>query len=91
MNQRKSATSLRTAGPWAGSVATAAGVRPELSHLCERLETTVEAIEPAAGMQELRGGKLLGEARRRLKQVRERHMLPLVRLTRRLLAGDTHT
>ena len=61
---------------------------PELSHLCERLDAAVEAIQHAAGTQELRGGKLLGEARRRLDQVREKHMLPLVRLTRRLFAGD---
>lgn len=69
----------------------ALGLSPELSHLCERLDGTVEAIQQAAGTQVLRGGKLLGEARRRLDQVRERHMLPLVRLTRRLFAGDTRT
>ena len=62
---------------------------PELSHLCERLDATVDAIQHAAGMQELRGGKLLGDARRRLDQVREKHMLPLARLTRRLFAGET--
>jgi hypothetical protein len=62
---------------------------PELSHLCERLDATVEAIEDAAGKQQLRGGKLIGEARRRLDQIREQHMLPLVRLTRRLFSGET--
>jgi hypothetical protein len=65
------------------------GFAPELSHLCERLDATVEAIEDAAGKQQLRGGKLLGEARRRLDQIREKHMLPLVRLTRRLFSGET--
>jgi hypothetical protein len=61
---------------------------PELSHLCERLDATVEAIDDAAGKQQLRGGKLLGVARRRLVQIRHKHMLPLVRLTRRLFSGE---
>jgi hypothetical protein len=61
---------------------------PELSHLCERLDATVEAIADAAGKQQLRGGKLLGDARRRLDQIRHKHMLPLVRLTRRLFSGE---
>jgi len=61
---------------------------PELSHLCERLSASVEAIDDAAGKQQLRGGKLLGEARRRLDQIRQKHMLPLGRLTRRLFSGE---
>jgi hypothetical protein len=87
--QERNLTAYRGALGWVGRRPLA--FAPELSHLCERLDTTVGAIEQAAGMQELRGGKLLGEARRRLDQVRERHMLPLVRLTRRLFAGDTRT
>ena len=91
MNQRQDRTlvAYRGALGWVGRRPLA--FAPELSHLCERLDATVEAIEHAAGTQELRGGKLLGEARRRLDQVRERHMLPLVRLTRRLFAGDART
>lgn len=91
MNQRqeRNLTAYRGALGWIGSRPLA--FAPELSHLCERLDAAVEAIDHAAGMQELRGGKLLGEARRRLDQVRERHMLPLVRLTRRLFPGDPRT
>lgn len=87
--QERTVTAYRGALGYIGK--RALGLSPELSHLSERLDATVEAIEHAAGTQVLRGGKLLGEARRRLDQVRERHMLPLVRLTRRLFAGDTRT
>ena len=88
MNQRQDRTLAAYRGALAFIGERPLAFAPELSHLCERLDATVDAIQQAAGMQELRGGKLLGEARRRLDQVREKHMLPLARLTRRLFAGE---
>ncbi len=89
MNQRQERTLAAYRGALAFVGERPLAFAPELSHLCERLDSTVEAIENAAGKQQLRGGKLLGEARRRLDQIREKHMLPLVRLTRRLFSGET--
>jgi hypothetical protein len=85
--QERSLTAYRGALAFVGERPVA--FAPELAHLCERLDATVEAIDNAAGKQQLRGGKLLGDARRRLDQIREKHMLPLVRLTRRLFSGET--
>jgi len=89
VNQRQDRSLAAYRGALAFVGARPLAFAPELSHLCERLDATVEAIRHAAGTQELRGGKLLGEARRRLDQIREKHMLPLVRLTRRLFSGET--
>jgi len=85
--QERSLTTYRNALAFVGERPVA--FAPELAHLCERLDATVEAIDDTAGKQQLRGGKLLGDARRRLDQIREKHMLPLVRLTRRLFSGET--
>jgi hypothetical protein len=85
--QERSLTTYRNALAFVGERPVA--FAPELAHLCERLDATVEAIDDTAGKQQLRGGKLLGDVRRRLDQIREKHMLPLVRLTRRLFSGET--
>jgi hypothetical protein len=61
---------------------------PELAHLHQRLRSTSKSIDQAAVDQLEVSGKLLASARQKLEQVREKHMLPLARLARRVFRGE---
>jgi hypothetical protein len=60
----------------------------ELPHLRARLRDTVEKIGQTAADQTVRGGRLVGSARRQLDNVREKHMLTLADVTRPLFVGE---
>lgn len=60
----------------------------ELPHLRAKLRATVEKIGQTAADQTVRGGRLVGSARRQLDDVRKKHMLTLADVTRPLFVGE---